>query len=128
MRCVLIDPYYGFTASRFYKKIFNSEVFDMDQKEWVNESLGFMNGANQALSYIVFQRDKKKWESMYPNLEIVLQKPLNNYLQYLFAGGLNFRQLLPSFFSPIIKFFEFIFIPIRSIFALHHIIVIRKKK
>ncbi len=65
---------------------------------------------------------------MYPNLEIVLQKPLNNYLQYLFAGGLNFRQLLPSFFSPIIKFFEFIFIPIRSVFTLHLIIVIRKKK
>ncbi len=58
--CILIDPYYGFTSRRFYKKIFNSEIFDMDQKEWVNESLGFMNGANQALSYIVFQRDKKK--------------------------------------------------------------------
>ena len=125
--CVLIDPYYGTIAKRFYKKIFDTETFDMTQKEWVNESLGFMNGANQALSYIVFKRDKQKFEKMYPNLEIVVQKPLNNYMRYILSGGLNFRQILPSFFSPVIKFFEFLFIPLNSIFALHHIIVIRKK-
>ena len=126
--CVLIDPYYGTIAKRFYKKIFDTETFDMMQKEWVNESLGFMNGANQALSYIVFVRDKKIFEGKYPNLEIVVQKPLNNYMRYLLSGGLNFRQILPSFFSPVIKFFEFLFIPLNSVFALHHIIVIRKKK
>jgi hypothetical protein len=99
----------------------------MTQKDWVNESLGFMNGANQALSYIVFIRDKKKFEERYPNLEIVVQKPLNNYMRYVLSGGLNFRQILPSFFSPVIKFLEFIFMPFNSVFALHHIIVIRKK-
>ena len=125
--CILIDPYYGTIAKRFYKKIFDTETFDMTQKEWVNESLGFMNGANQALSYIVFIRDKKKFEERYPNLEIIVQKPLNNYMRYVLSGGLNFRQILPSFFSPIIKFFEFIFMPFNSVFALHHIIVIRKK-
>ncbi|MBL0328379.1 MAG: class I SAM-dependent methyltransferase [Bacteroidetes bacterium] len=125
--CVLIDPYYGTVAKRFYKKIFDTETFDMNQKEWVNESLGFMNGANQALSYIVFKRDKAKFEAMYPRLEIVIQKPLNNYMRYVLSGGLNFRQILPSFFSPVIKLFEFMFIPFNSIFALHHIIVIRKK-
>ncbi len=125
--CVLIDPYYGFVASRFYKKIFDSETFDMTQKDWSNESLGFMNGANQALSYIVFVRDKKIFEKKYPGLELVLQKPLNNYMRYLISGGLNFRALLPAFFSPVIKFFEFIFTPLNSVFALHHIIVIRKK-
>ena len=125
--CILIDPYYGTIAKRFYKKIFDTETFDMTQKEWVNESLGFMNGANQALSYIVFIRDKKKFEERYPNLEIIVQKPLNNYMRYVLSGGLNFRQILPSFFSPVIKFFEFIFMPFNSVFALHHIIVIRKK-
>lgn len=125
--CILIDPYYGTIAKRFYKKIFDTETFDMTQKEWVNESLGFMNGANQALSYIVFKRDKEKFEKRYPDLEIVIQKPLNNYMRYILSGGLNFRQILPSFFSPVIKFFEFLFIPFNSIVALHHIIVIRKK-
>ncbi|CAN5280480.1 hypothetical protein BH09BAC5_BH09BAC5_08810 [soil metagenome] len=125
--CVLIDPYYGFTARRFYKKIFDSETFDMNQKEWKNESLGYMNGANQALSYIVFKRDKILFEKKYPELEIVLQKPLNNYLRYLFSGGLNFRSVLPNFFSPLIILFEGILFPVNSLFALHQIIVIRKK-
>lgn len=125
--CVLIDPYYGFTARRFYKKIFDSETFDMTQKEWKNDALGFMNGANQALSYIVFKRDQELFEKRYPGLEIVLQRPLNNYLRYLFSGGLNFRQVFPSWFSPVIMFFEGLFYPINSLFALHQIIVIRKK-
>ncbi len=125
--CILIDPYYGMVAKPFYEKIFDSEIFDMNQKEWTNESMGFMNDANQALSYIVFKRDQKIFEKLYPNLEIVIQKPLNNYLRYLLSGGLNFRQILPSFFSPLIKFVEFILSPLNSIFALHHIIVIRKK-
>jgi SAM-dependent methyltransferase len=126
--CVLIDPYYGFTARRFYKKIFDSETFDMTQQAWKNESLGFMNGANQALSYIVFKRDKKLFEQRYPKLEIVLQRPLNNYLRYLFSGGLNFRQVLPSFCGPLLMLFEGMLYPVNSLFALHQIIVVRKKK
>ena len=125
--CILIDPYYGTIAKRFYKKIFEQETFDVTQKEWSNKNLGYMNGANQALSYIVFKRDLKLFLENYSNLEIVVQKPLNNYMRYLLSGGLNFRQILPSFFSPVIKFFEFLFIPFNSVFALHHIIVIRKK-
>ena len=125
--CILIDPFYGTVARRFYKKLFDSETFNMNQENWENDELGFMNGANQALSYIVFNRDKKKFETNYPSLEIVLQKPLNNYLRYLVSGGLNFKEILPSWISPVIKFIELLFIPLNSIFALHHVIVIRKK-
>jgi SAM-dependent methyltransferase len=125
--CVLIEPYYGFVASRFYKNAFETEGFDKDQKDWTNYSLGYMMGANQALSYIVFKRDKEKFEKHYNELEIVLQRPLNNYMSYLFSGGLNFRQLLPSFCLPLLKLFGWMFVPFRRILALHHVIVIRKK-
>ncbi len=125
--CVLIDPYYGLVAKPFYERIFDTETFDITQSEWTNNNMGFMNNANQALSYIVFKRDKKIFEKLYPNLEIVIQKPLNNYLRYLLSGGLNFRQILPNFFSSLIKFIEWLLMPFNTIFALHHIIVIRKK-
>jgi hypothetical protein len=107
--------------------LFDSETFDKTQKDWNNQNLGIMNGANQALSYIVFSRDKKIFEEKYPNLEIVLQKPLNNYVRYIFSGGLNFKQLLPNICTPILKFIEFIFQPLAPVLALHHVIVIRKK-
>lgn len=125
--CILIDPYYGFTARRFYKRIFDSEGFDMTQKEWTNGSLGYMMNANQALSYVVFVRDRDRFEKLFPGLEIVMHRPLNNYMRYLISGGLNFRQMLPSFCSPLVRVGEWIFFPVRKAFALHHIIVIRKK-
>lgn len=126
--CVLIEPYYGNVARKFYKNIFETETFDINQKQWHNEEIGYMRGANQALSYIVFIRDRKIFEELYPNLEIVYHKPLNNYLRYLLSGGLNFKQLLPSFLSPMIKVIEFLLIPFNSFLALHHVIVIRKKE
>ncbi|MCW1148824.1 methyltransferase domain-containing protein [Flavobacterium lacisediminis] len=124
--CVLIEPYYGFVARNFYKNIFKTESFDLSQLQWSNDSIGFMNGANQALSHIVFIRDKKKFEQLFPNLEITYKRPLNNYLRYLLSGGLNFKQLLPSYLSWIIKVVEFVLRPFNTVFALHHVIVIKK--
>lgn len=124
--CILIEPYYGPVASKIYKNLFDTETFDPNQEQWESES-SYMLGANQALSYIVFIRDKAKFESEFRNLEIVTNKVMNNYLRYLISGGLNFRSLLPSFMSPVIKFIEFILQPINEKLALHYAIIIRKK-
>jgi SAM-dependent methyltransferase len=124
--CVLIDPYYGPLAKILYPNLYNTESFDISQKEWNNINSGVMIGANQAKSYIVFVRDREEFIEKFPGLEIVYHKPLNNYLQYLLSGGLNFRQLVPDFLIPSIKFFEFLLTPVSHLFALHHIIVIRK--
>lgn len=125
--CILIEPYYGFVARRFFKHLFDTECFEMYQTEWETDSLGIMTGVNQALSYIIFKRDIEKFKQKFPEFEIVLQKPLRNYIRYLFSGGLNYRQLLPGFFSPVLKGTEFIILPLTGFLALHHIIVIRKK-
>lgn len=86
-----------------------------------------MAGANQALSYIVFKRDLSLFLKKYPQLEVVEQKVLPNYLRYLLSGGLNFRQIIPSFCEPLIKLMELLISPFNSILGLHHSIVIRKK-
>jgi hypothetical protein len=125
--CVLIEPYYGWLASKFYKKIFETECFIKTQKEWSNPEQGVMYGANQALSYIVFKRDRATFEKLYPQLEIVHTTTLKNYPRYFLSGGLNFKQLIPNFLAPVVKLFEFVFSPLASIFALHHIVVLRKK-
>ena len=124
--CVLIEPYYGPIASKMYKDLFDTEIFDKGQKEWESNS-GFMLGANQALSYMVFTRDKKQFEKEFPNLEIVETKIMNNYLKYLISGGLNFRVLLPNFMNPVISLFEFLLRPFNKVLGLHYAVVIRKK-
>ena len=47
-----------------------------------------------------------EFESKFPNLKIIYQKPLNNYLRHLLSGGLNFRQLVPDYFENMLKFIE----------------------
>jgi len=50
-----------------------------------------------------------------------------NGLRYLISGGLNFRQLLPSFMDRPIKSLESSGRFLASKWALHEMIVIRKK-
>ena len=85
-----------------------------------------MNGANQALSYIIFVRDRQAFERKYPGLEIVHQEICGNYLRYLVSGGLNFRQLLPDALIPVLRVVEKLLYPLRRVLALHHIVVIRR--
>jgi SAM-dependent methyltransferase len=126
--CVLIEPYHGLVAQQLYKRLFKSEGFDPEQQDWSGPetAMGPMRGANQALSYIVFIRDRKIFEARYPSLRLVAQRCLNNYLRYFFSGGLNFRPLLPSAFSPLLGLGELALAPLKRILALHHVVVLRK--
>jgi SAM-dependent methyltransferase len=126
---ILIEPYYGWFSNILYKKVHEDEFFYKEQKNWEtgqNENQ-FMTGANQALSYLIFIRDREIFEKEFPNLVIEDTIIINNYMRYLVSGGVNFKQLLPTFMEKPIKFFEFLLSPLNKIFALHYAIVIRKK-
>lgn len=125
--CIIIEPYYGMLGNFLYKRMFETESFDKNQKDWSYIVDGPMVGANQALSYIVFRRDKMVFSTKYPNFEIVDERIINNYTRYLLSGGLNFKQLVPNFMEKPLIALEFLLKPFSKIFALHHIVVIRKK-
>lgn len=124
---VLIEPYFGPFASLLYKHLFKTEGFDKTYPSWNTPISGPMNGANQALSYIVFNRDRIQFEKKHPSLKIVHQDRANNYLKYLLSGGLNFKQLCPNFLSPFIDLIQCCLTPFANFLSLHHIIVIRKE-
>ena len=123
---ILLEPYYGPFATFLFKRLFRTEGFDKTYPSWETPVAGPMNGANQALSYIVFIRDKKEYERKYPSLRVVHQELVGNHLKYLLSGGLNFRQLLPDSFVGFIWLLEKFLSPLNRWIALHHIIVIRK--
>ncbi len=87
-----------------------------------------MIGANQALSYIVFIRDGMQFAARHPGLELVYYRPLDNYVRYLFSGGLNFRPLAPAFAEPLLRLLELLLKPLNRFVALHYILIIRKRK
>jgi SAM-dependent methyltransferase len=124
---LLIEPYYGLLASVVFRRLFASEDFDKTMPGWTNDATGPMHGANQALSYIVFNRDRARFERELPNLELVETFPLGNYLRYLLSGGLNFRQLVPTFTEPVLHALELALRPARRVLALHHVIVLRRR-
>jgi SAM-dependent methyltransferase len=124
--CVIIEPYHGPVARWFYRRLFDTETFDPDAPGWGNADAGIMKGANQALSYIVFDRDVDRFRADHPRLELVYSAPLRNQVRYLLSGGLNFRQLVPTFLAPVLVGAEALLSPLAPILSLHHVVVLRK--
>lgn len=123
---IMIDPYYGPIASLVYKRLFTSENFDKGGPAVVPAG-GPISGANQALSYVVFVRERDRLAQQFPNLELLEMEPISNYIRYTVSGGLNFRQLLPDASIPLLKGIEALLSPLRRMLALHQLIVVRKK-
>ncbi len=124
---VLVEPYWSPVADLLFKRLFASEDYDKSAQGWTTSGSGAMSGANQALSYIVFERDRARFERLFPQLEIVHQAPVANHLRYLLSGGLNFRQLVPDVLTGPLKGVEALLGPLNRILALHHVIVLRKR-
>jgi SAM-dependent methyltransferase len=127
--CILIEPHGGFSSALLHRHLHTDERFLPDAQNWQTTDIGGpLSGANQALAYIVFKRDIERFKSMYgDHLEIAYQGYILNALRYLLSGGLNFHQLLPSVFEPILRALENVSKPLARYWSLHQIIVIRKR-
>ncbi len=121
---ILIEPHFGFFANIIYKRLFAQEGYDKSSPNWnyLKNDL-----PNQAVSFLTFVRDRKRFESLFPELEIVKIYPSPNWMRYLLSGGLNFKQLVPNFAIPIIKVGEWLLKPLAGALALHCYFVVRKK-
>ena len=84
---ILLEPYYGPFASFLFKRLFKTEGYDKNFPSWETPAAGPMNGANQALSYIIFVRDKHAFQQKFPTLKIVHTEPCTNYLNTSYREG-----------------------------------------
>ena len=125
--CILVEPYYGPLAKILYKQVHDSEYFDAEEKFNTKvENKTAMEKANQALSYIFFIKNSKKFKENFPKLEIVNTYVFDNYIRFLLSGGLNFKTLIPDFFNFFIILIEKLISPLKKIFGIHYLIVIKK--
>jgi len=86
-RIFIVDEYAGLISYPIYKYL-HHEPYNAKAKEWRFESKGPLSDANGALSWIVFQRDQKKFQSLFPGLKVVNYEP-HSPLRYWIAGGLK---------------------------------------
>jgi len=92
-KLIMIEPANSFWG-RFIYSNFHHEPFN-PKGSWQIPDTGPLTGANGAAPWIVFVRDKKLFNSEFPNLEIE-QITYHTPLRYLLSGGVSFKQLVPD--------------------------------
>jgi len=126
--CILIEPHNGLLSSFIHKRLHKNEYFDMSMPDWNSLSIeGPLSGANQALADIILKRDFEIFNKKFgTDLEIVSISYERNAFRYLLSGGLNFRQPIPDFFTPVLAILERIISFCIKHWSMHQLIVIRK--
>jgi|WetSurMetagenome_2_1015567.scaffolds.fasta_scaffold445944_1 SAM-dependent methyltransferase len=99
-KLIMIEPSNS-VWGRFIYKNFHHEPFN-EKGGWTIPDTGPLSGANQALLWIVFERDREIFREKFPNLRIE-KITYRNPLLYLLSGGVSYKQLLPDFMFPLIN-------------------------
>jgi SAM-dependent methyltransferase len=91
-RVLIVDQHPGVIGGPILRYV-HHEPFRPDA-EWTFESSGPLSGANGALCWIVFQRDRATFAQRFPGLAIARYQP-HTPLRYWLSGGLKRWTLLP---------------------------------
>jgi SAM-dependent methyltransferase len=94
-KILMIEPWVS-AWSRFVYTRFHHEPFRPDAQEWSFDSAGPLSSANGALPWIVFARDRQRFETEFPQLVIEEIRPFMPF-RYLLSGGVSMRGLMPGF-------------------------------
>ena len=92
---VMIEPWRTAWSEFVYRR-FPHEPFDPDAQAWEFSSPGPLSGANGALPWIVFERDRDVFEREFPRLRIEAIH-LHSPLVYLLSGGFSMPATAPAF-------------------------------
>jgi SAM-dependent methyltransferase len=123
-KVVMIEPANTLWA-RFIYKNFHHELFDTSAGWEINKT-GSLSDANVALAWIIFQRDRKLFESEFKNLKIENIR-FHTPFGYLVSGGLTYRQLAPSFMYGSVNFLESCLRPFSKWLGIFEIIILERQ-
>ena len=93
-RIVMIEPWVSTWSRPIYTHL-HHEPFHPGAKDWSFPDTGPLSGANVALPWIIFQRDRREFDSAFPEFAIREVRPFLPF-RYLVSGGVSMRQLMPA--------------------------------
>jgi len=102
-RVVMVEPWRTRWSEWVYRNL-HPEPFEPDG-DWAIPAAGPLSGANGALPWIVFQRDRSIFESRFPEWRILGVEPMMPF-SYLLSGGLSMRSLTPGFLYRLVRWCE----------------------
>jgi len=116
---VAATPFARFFFSNFHPEPFRPAL------GWTFDQQDSMMDSNQALSWIVFERDLARFQREHPGLALE-EKRFLPWLPYLLSGGVTRRDVLPRMVVPPIIGTDRLLRGLYPLFALHWFIRLRK--
>jgi hypothetical protein len=111
--------------SRLVYSTLHHEPFRPQASDWHFPPGGPLSGANGALPWIVFRRDRRRFETEFAVWQIETIRPFMP-LAYLLSGGVSLRSLLPGFAFDLVRGLEAALTPFDDALAMFALIVLRR--
>jgi SAM-dependent methyltransferase len=92
-RIVMIEPWLTTWSRRVYAR--HPEPLRPDAADWGFPATGPLSGANIAIPWMIFERDRPAFEARFPELAIREIAPFMPFA-YLVSGGVSLRNLAPG--------------------------------
>jgi SAM-dependent methyltransferase len=121
----MIEPWLTAWSTLIYRRL-HHEPFNPVRTSWDFPPSGPLSGANGALPWIIFQRDRRKFEQDFPAWEIVTVRTMMP-LRYILSGGVSLRSLSPGWSFGPWKIFEKMISPLNGKLAMFALIVLRRR-
>lgn len=121
----MIEPWMTIWSRLVYTRL-HHEPFIPNAPRWEFESTGRLSGANGALPWIIFERDRQIFELEFHQLEI-LDVGLTMPFRYLVSGGFSRIALMPQWLFASWKYVEGLLKPRLGHFAMFAQITVRKR-
>jgi SAM-dependent methyltransferase len=125
-RIVMIEPWVTLWSKVVYSR-FHSEPFRPDASDWGFPPIGPLSGANGAMPWLIFHRDRSRFEREFPCLSVLAVKPMMPF-RYLASGGVSTRSLMPSWSYGFWRGVERFLNPVMSRIAMFALIVVERAK
>jgi len=94
-RILMVEPWVTSWSRIIYSR-FHHEPFQPEAPDWSFPSSGPLSGANGALPWILFERDRSRFLQEFPQFAIEEIRPFLPF-RYLVSGGVGLRSLMPGF-------------------------------
>lgn len=120
----LIEPWVTCWSSLIYTRL-HHEPFRPQTPDWGFPSRGPLSGANGALPWIVFERDRAQFEREYPCWRMEQLRPFMPF-RYLVSGGVSLRPLMPGWSFGLWRGLERLLEPWMRTWAMFALIVLRR--
>jgi len=112
--------------ARLFFKNFHHEPYADAAQEWSFHQRDPMMDCNQALTWMIFVRDRARFNKRYPAF-MIEKLELMPWLTYFVSGGVTSRYLIPKFMNGLLIGAERFLKPLQPGFSLHWHICLRKQ-